>query len=104
MQLLLTLPGEFVNSCLLTFQKKVVALTKPAGSSSLSAAVRDLFRPRSELIAGNALLRQQLIVLECQVKRPPIKTARQVLVRSAGKSYQTQATGFAEDVSVFSFL
>jgi putative transposase len=42
--------------------------TKPA--TLLEEAVADLLRTKPELIAENALLRQQLIVLERQVKHP----------------------------------
>jgi hypothetical protein len=35
--------------------------------------VRDGFRPRSELLTENALLRQQLIVASRKVARPPFR-------------------------------
>jgi len=41
----------------------------------------DLSRSKSELVAENALLRQQLIILKRQVKRPPLtRTDRMLLV------------------------
>jgi putative transposase len=47
----------------------------------LGGALIDLARPRSELIAENALLRQQLLILRRQVKRPVCtKTDRVLLV------------------------
>jgi transposase InsO family protein len=44
--------------------------TKPATCSLLQGAATDLIRTKPELIAENALLRQQRIVLERQVKHP----------------------------------
>src|SRR6266481_5856755 len=47
----------------------------------------DLARSRSELVAENALLRQQLIILRRQVKRPACaKTDRMILVLLARAS------------------
>jgi hypothetical protein len=47
--------------------------TRPDSSNDSLALgmARDLIRSRSELVLENALLRQQLIVLQRQVKRPP---------------------------------
>lgn len=44
--------------------------TKPLISSLLLGSLADLGRSKSQLIAENALLRQQLIILSRQVKRP----------------------------------
>jgi putative transposase len=55
--------------------------TKPARSSLLLGTVADLARSKSELVAENALLRQQLLILHRQVKRPAYtKTDRMLLV------------------------
>ncbi len=43
---------------------------KPATCTLLEGAATDLIRTKPELIAENALLRQQLIVLDRQVKHP----------------------------------
>lgn len=43
---------------------------KPPATSLLLGTLADLTRERSELMAENALLRQQLIILRRQVKRP----------------------------------
>src|SRR6476661_982312 len=45
----------------------------PAKSSQIKGTVLDLTRNKAELIAENALLRQQLIVLHRQVKQPHFK-------------------------------
>src|SRR5215467_6531818 len=58
-----------------------VAWTKPDTSSLLLGTLTDLTRSKSELAAENALLRQQLIILRRQVKRPvSTKTDRMLLV------------------------
>jgi putative transposase len=49
---------------------RFVHWTKPLTSSLLLGTLVDLGRSKSELIAENALLRQQLIMLKRQVKRP----------------------------------
>jgi hypothetical protein len=46
--------------------------TKPAACTLLEGVAADLFRTKSELVAENALLRQQLIVVERQVKHPAL--------------------------------
>ena len=45
-------------------------LTQPASTHLVTGTLADLPRRRSELLAENALLRQQLIVLHRQVKTP----------------------------------
>ncbi len=45
-------------------------LTAPARASLLAATLPDVTRSRVELIAENALLRHQLLILQRQVKRP----------------------------------
>jgi putative transposase len=55
---------------LFQFQKKIKQWAKPNTQSMISGVLSDLTRSRSDLIVENALLRQQLIVLNRQVKRP----------------------------------
>ena len=60
---------------------RVVHWTKPLTSSLPLETLADLTRSKPELIAENALLRQQLIILKRQVKRPTCtKTDRILLV------------------------
>ena len=60
---------------------RCVHWTKPLTSSLLLGTLVDLGRSKSELIAENALLRQQLIMLKRQVNRPACtKTDRILLV------------------------
>ena len=49
-------------------------------SSFLLGTLADLGRSNSELIAENALLRQQLIILQRQVKRPACTKMERVLL------------------------
>src|SRR5205085_4967538 len=53
---------------------------KPLMSSFLLGTLADLGRSNSELIAENALLRQQLIILQRQVKRPACTKMERVLL------------------------
>lgn len=50
--------------------QKFIALTNPAKNSPLPGAVFDLTKSNSQLLAENALLRQQLLALNRQVKNP----------------------------------
>jgi putative transposase len=69
------------NGCLDALSSRFTRWTKPLGTSLPLATVADLGRSKSELIAENALLRQQLIILKRQVKRPACtKTDRVLLV------------------------
>jgi len=58
------------NYFLFQFQQRLKHWAKPATLSLISGAVSDLNRSRSDLSVENALLRQQLIILRRQVKRP----------------------------------
>jgi putative transposase len=59
---------------------RFVHWTKPLTSSLLLGTLVDLGRSKSELIAENALLRQQLIMLKRQVKRPACTKADRILL------------------------
>jgi hypothetical protein len=58
-----------MDSILLWFHERIKNWTKPAASPMVSGILSDLTRSRSDLIAENALLRQQLIALNRQMKR-----------------------------------
>jgi putative transposase len=51
-------------------RKHISAWTKPAASSVVLSGVQNLARSKPQLVAENALLRQQLIVLHRTIKRP----------------------------------
>ena len=56
----------------------VMRLANPA--RALAGVACDAVRPRSELIAENALLRQQLIVVRRKIKRPPLDDGDRILM------------------------
>jgi putative transposase len=69
------------KSCLDALSSRLTRWTKPLMSSFLLGTLADLGRSNSELIAENALLRQQLTILQRQVKRPTFtRTDRLLLV------------------------
>jgi putative transposase len=51
-------------------QQRLLHWTRPKSRSFLTGILTDLARTKAELVAENALLRQQLIILRRQVKRP----------------------------------
>src|SRR5215831_10163712 len=72
---------RFTGFWLQSVNQHFVAWTKPDTSSLLQGTLTDLTRSKSELAAEHALLRQQLIILRRQVKRPACtKTDRMLLV------------------------
>jgi putative transposase len=67
--------------CLRSLHHCFVSRTKPDTTSLLLGTLTDLARSQSELVAENALLRQQLLILRRQVKRPACtKKDRMLLV------------------------
>src|SRR5947209_7370366 len=81
MQRILTFITRLTRFCLQSYHHRFVAWTKPDTTSLLLATLTDLARSKSELVAENALLRQQLIILRRQVKRPAYtKKGRMLLV------------------------
>ncbi len=73
--------------CLQSLHHRFVDWTKPSTPSLMLGTVTDLARSKSELVAENTLLRQQLVILRRQVKRPACtKTDRMILVLLARAS------------------
>src|SRR2546426_1046625 len=68
------------KNCLDALSSRLTRWTKPLMSSFLLGTLADLGRSNSELIAENALLRQQLIILQRQVKRPACTKMERVLL------------------------
>ena len=68
------------KSCLDALSSRLTRWTTPLRSSFLLGTLADLGRSNSELIAENALLRQQLIILQRQVKRPACTKMDRVLL------------------------
>ncbi|HET8626823.1 MAG TPA: hypothetical protein VFL91_05365 [Thermomicrobiales bacterium] len=59
---------------------------RPASATHMAGTPADLLRSRAQLLAENALLRQQLIVLRRGVDRPVVtRTDRALLVLLAGR-------------------
>jgi hypothetical protein len=56
----------------LWLQERIKHWTKPATSVLIIGLLSDLTRSRADLAVENALLRQQLIVLNRQIKRPQL--------------------------------
>jgi hypothetical protein len=62
-------------------QKRFLCWVKPPTTSFLLGTLADFARGKSELIGENVLLRQQLIILHRQIKRPVYrKTDRLLLI------------------------
>jgi putative transposase len=59
-------------------QECVKLWTKPATSALTVGILSDLTRSRADLVVDNALLRQQLIILKGQVKRPQLTKADRI--------------------------
>jgi hypothetical protein len=66
--------------CLDVLHSRFLQWTKPLSSSLPLETLADLGRSKSQLIAENALLRQQLIILHRQVKRPVCSKADRTLL------------------------
>jgi len=72
---------RLLDGCLYGLSSHFARWTKPLWTSLPLSALTDLSRSKTELIAENALLRHQLIILRRQVKRPACsKTDRVLLV------------------------
>ena len=81
MQYIVTFIKRLIRMCFQSLHHRFVYWTKPSNTSLMLGTVTDLARSKSELVAENALLRQQLIILRRQVKRPACtKTDRMLLV------------------------
>ena len=61
-----------IGNILLWLKERVKSWIKPARSVLIIGTLSDLTRSRTDLGVENALLRQQLIVLKQQIKRPEL--------------------------------
>src|SRR6266511_2597761 len=65
---------------------RVAAATRPEGTSLVAGTLADLARTEPQLVAENALLRQRLLILRRQVRRPRcIRADRALLVLLASR-------------------
>ncbi len=72
---------QAMNTGVQGLRTQLSSLTKPTNTSLVLGSFSDLVRTKPQLIAENALLRQQLIVLNRSVKRPRLTpTDRSLLV------------------------
>jgi putative transposase len=76
LEYLLRLKGCYLD----VLHPRFVRWTKPLTPSLLIGSLADLGRSKSQLIAENALLRQQLIILHRQVNRPTYRKADRMLL------------------------
>ena len=81
MQRILTFVTGLTCLCLRSLHRRFVDWTTPSTTALILGTLIDLSRSKTELVAENAFLRQQLIILRRQVKRPACtKTDRMLLV------------------------
>jgi putative transposase len=71
---------RLIRLCLDRFHTRYCRWTRPFTPSLLLLTIADLGRSKSELMAENALLRQQLSILKRQVKRPACTKADRLLL------------------------
>ncbi len=75
---------SFLRQCfehiLIDVTQHIKRWVKPNNPSLFAGAALDLTRNKTELILENAFLRQQLIVLNRQVKRPALKPRERVVL------------------------
>jgi putative transposase len=75
---------RFVGTSVSLLRTRFIHWTTPLTCSFLLGTLADLASSKAELMAENALLRQHLIILKRQVKRPTCtKTDRMLLVLGA---------------------
>ena len=70
-------------------QKLVMNSIKPVRISLILGTLNDLTRSKSQLIAENALLRQQLIVINRQVKKPKFTSLDRLLLVALASTIQS---------------
>ena len=79
-QKLITRGKESEGGLLKRFERWLKKLTKPSSPSTRLGTSRDLIRTKPELIAENAFLSHQLIVLTRQTNRPKLKPKDRLLM------------------------
>lgn len=84
---------QCISFCAYVFQEHVLLWMKPATTSLAGGILADLTRGKAELLAENALVRQPLIVLRRQIKRPVSKKTDRFLLVSPFKNGPDVETG-----------
>jgi putative transposase len=72
-----------------TFLERVSWWIKPPATSPVLGTLADLTRGKAELLEENALLRQQLIMLRRQVKRPAYRKTDRLLLGVLARMVRT---------------
>jgi transposase InsO family protein len=72
-----------------TFQERVLRWIKPPTTSLVLSMLADMTRSKAQLLAENALLRQQLIILRRQVKRPVCRKKDRLLLLLMARMVRT---------------
>src|SRR5215467_1325608 len=80
---------RLVDGCLDALSSRFARWTKPFRNALQFSTLTDLGRSKFELIAENALLRQQLIILRRQVKRPACTKTDLLLLVLLARMVQT---------------
>ena len=83
-----------------SLEQAFLHLTQPARHSIVLSIAADLTRSQADLIAENALLRQQLIILHRQVKKPAFSQSARlwfVLLASRVKNWKESLLIFKPD-------
>ena len=62
------------------FRRRLLTISRPVTTPLIAGTLADLARSKPELLAENALLRQQLVILRRSVKRPRCTPADRVLL------------------------
>ncbi len=82
----MTFIRQSVHSLCQAVKQRLRQWTQPDNHSLIRNAALDITRPKSELVLENALLRQQLILLQRQIKRPKLTHLdRSIIVLLASK-------------------
>ena len=71
---------RLLDGCLEALTSRFARWTKPLRTSLPLSTLNELSRSRSQLMAENALLRQQLIILRRQMKRPTCTNTDRLLL------------------------
>jgi putative transposase len=78
-----------ITLCFHALSDGIMRWMKPRSTSLLLGTITDLAKGKSELLVENALLRQQLIILRRQVKRPAYKNSDRFLLLFLARMIRT---------------
>ena len=93
MSVLLSLLTHQIRRCLRQLRRCLLQWTKPTTRSLLGGTLTDLTRTRAELLAENALVRQQLVILRREAQASNVYQVRSTPPAIAGAGRQELVTG-----------